>query len=63
MRTFRIPVYWQMAGHIEIEAHSIEEALKEFDRDIDEYDLPSESIYITDSFTRESDEFCIESSI
>ena len=52
-----------MAGHIEIEAHSIEEALKEFDRDIDEYDLPSESIYITDSFTRESDEFCIESSI
>lgn len=54
---YKIPVYWQLSGIIEVEANSLQEAIEEFDRnehgDGVSYDLPEEgSLYIDGSFER-----------
>ena len=59
MRTFKIPVSWEMFGLIEIEANSIEEAVRIFDEQSDDLSLP-EGDYIDSSFQRQSEDDCKE---
>ena len=59
MITFKIPVTWEVYGTIDIEANSLEEAIKQFDeieRNGEGYQLPSNNSYIDGSFNRELDE-------
>lgn len=51
---YKIPVSWQCCGTITVEATSMAEAIQIFDRDIDEYPLPTDEDYIGDSFMRET---------
>ena len=60
VKTFKIPVSWELYGYVEIEADSIEEAINIFDAEIDDWDLPSNSSYVDGSFNRESEDFCKE---
>ena len=55
MQWFKIPVSWECYGVIQLEAETIEEAIKIFDRDIDEFDLPDAN-YVDGSFDRDSEE-------
>lgn len=50
---YEIPVSWGCFGIVTIEATSMQEAINTFDREAEEYPLPAESDYITESFTRE----------
>ena len=36
MKTYKIGVVWQMYGYVEVEANSLEEAVKELDWDSDD---------------------------
>ncbi len=53
-KVLKIPVTWKMYGYVEVEGDSIEEALKNFRRDEDEYDLP-DGEYVDGSFTLSDD--------
>ena len=46
MKTYKIPVIWQMAGFCTIKAESLEDAIEE----AQDEPLPSDSSYIEDSF-------------
>jgi hypothetical protein len=50
MRTYQIPVVWEMSGLVEVEAESLEEAIGIFWKNQDNYDLPKDQDYINDSF-------------
>jgi hypothetical protein len=52
---FTIPVEWSVYSTVEIEAESLEEAVKIFDNTINEIPLPRNSDYIDGSFQR-----CVE---
>ena len=59
MKKFKIPVTWEVYGTINIEANSLEEAIKQFDeieRNGEGHNLPLENYYIDGSFNREEDE-------
>lgn len=56
MKTYSIPVTWEMYGTVEIEAESIEKAVEIFDRQIDDIPLPLEKDYVDASFRREDAE-------
>lgn len=62
MNKYKIPVSFEVLCTIEIEANSLEEAIKEFDKYEEEvgYELPHHDgwEYIDRSFKREDDEFC-----
>jgi hypothetical protein len=59
MKTFKIPVIWEMGGYINIEAETLDEAIKKFDEEWDKYPLPEDTeFYIDGSFQREDDEIC-----
>lgn len=60
MRTFRIPVSWEMFATVEIEAESIEKALQIFDETESDMGLPEDGDYIDSSFKRQSNSDCIE---
>ena len=49
MKTYRVPVVYQMYGHIEIDAASIEDAVKK----VEDYclPLPTDAEYVEGSFT------------
>ena len=49
METFKIPVEWSVYATVEIEAESLEEAIRIFDETIDDYP-PTDPDYIDDSF-------------
>ena len=49
---FKIPVEWSVYSFVEIEAESIEEAVKIFDETEEEIPLPTEAEYIEGSFQR-----------
>lgn len=55
-KIFKIPVEWSVYATVEIEAESLEEAVKIFDETIDEIPLPTDCDYIDDSFKRCSQE-------
>lgn len=46
---YEIPVSWGCFGIVTIEATSMQEAINTFDREAEEYPLPAESDYITES--------------
>lgn len=56
MKTFEIPVRWEMYGAVEIEAGSLQEAIGIFDETIDDIKLPEEKNYVNNSFRREDEE-------
>lgn len=65
-KTFKIPVFWQMYGNVEIEAETLEEAIEIFDKEEKEgegYSLPLESDYVDGSFEREDIDFIKEINI
>lgn len=51
-KTFKIPVEWSVYATVEIEAESLEEAVKIFDKTEDEIPLPTDNDYIDGSFKR-----------
>lgn len=60
-KIFNIPVTWEVWGTVQIEAESLEEAIKIFDKEEKEgigYSLPLNSEYVDGSFRREDEEFC-----
>ena len=53
MKTYKIPVVWQMYGHIEVEAESLDEAKERiYDSRIG---LPDDGSYIEDSMEIDKD--------
>ena len=55
--TFYLPVTYEMSGFVEVEAESIEEAIKIFDKMEDEghgFELPNDSEYTDGSFALSS---------
>lgn len=53
MEKFKIPVTWEVAGFVEVEADTIEEAIDKFDNEIiDTCELPEPGAYIDGSFDR-----------
>lgn len=60
MKTFKIPISWEVYSYQEVEANSLEEALQIFDENMDDYSLPTDADYVDGSYQRESYEFCEE---
>lgn len=60
MKTFKIPVSWEMYGYVDIEAETLEEALNSFDNSAHAIDLPSCQNYVDGSFEREEDIYFIK---
>jgi hypothetical protein len=50
MKTFKIPVEWSNYGTVEIEAETLEDALKMFHEKEDEIELPDDEDYMDGSF-------------
>ncbi len=48
MKTYKIPCVWEVYGHLEIEAESLEDAIEIAEND--DTNLPVESCYIEGSF-------------
>ena len=48
MKTYKIGVVWQMYGYVEVEANSLEEAVKKVERARGE--LPEDASYVDGSF-------------
>ena len=57
MKTWKIPVTWEMSGIIEIEAETLDQAIDIFDKDNDFFELPIDTEYYIDgSFNRDEEE-------
>lgn len=56
MKTFKIPVTWEVYGVVEIEAETLDEAIKIFDDTEDQIGLPTDWDYVDASFRREDEE-------
>ncbi len=55
VKTYKVPISYEMYGYVEVEASSIEEAIeKAWD---DDYDLPEDSHYVDDSWRVEEEIF------
>lgn len=54
-KIFKLPVEWASYGTIEIEAESLEDALKIFCKTENEIELPTERDYIDGSFKMSTD--------
>lgn len=50
MKTYKIGVVWQMYGYVEVEANSLEEAVKEVEDGGGDMPLPMDGEYIEGSF-------------
>ena len=57
MKTWKIPVSWELSGIQEVEAETLEEAIKKFDSDNDDYGLP-EGDYVDGSYRRDDFDVC-----
>ena len=56
-RKIKLPVTWSVCGIVEIEAPSIEEAVKRFNDTIDDIPLPEDGqVYVEGSFELTSDD-------
>jgi len=56
MKTFKIPVSWEMCSFIKVEANSLSEAIAHAVKHEDEYELPTDGNYIDASFKIETEE-------
>ena len=63
MKTWKIPVTWEVFGTVEIEAESLDEAMQIFDETEDEISLPLYPEYVDASFKREDEEACFANNI
>lgn len=52
----KVAVTWSMCGYVDIEADTMEEAMKKFNETSDEIDLPTDSEYVDGSFMLSSDD-------
>ena len=50
MKTYRVPVVYQMFGYVEMEADSIDDAVKKVHNNIDSIPLPNDADYVEGSF-------------
>ena len=50
MKTFEIPVVWQMSGVVKVQGTSLEDAMNTFNRNVGDYPLPKNGHYVEDSF-------------
>lgn len=50
MKKYKLPVTWEMCGYVEVEANTIEEAMKTFDETSDDIPLPNDGEYVDSSF-------------
>ena len=50
MKTYKVPVVFQMYGHVEIDANSIDEAIKLVENDHGDQPLPTDADYVEGSF-------------
>lgn len=48
-KTFRLPVTWEVCGFVNVTAESLEEAVQDFNENVDEYELP-DSEYVDGTF-------------
>ena len=55
-KTFKIPVTWEVCRFVNVSAETIEDAIKDFKENIDEYELPDYSDYVDGSFTLSTNE-------
>lgn len=55
-KTFKIPVTWEVCGFVNVSAETIEDAIKDFKENIDEYELPDYPDYVDGSFALSTDE-------
>lgn len=58
MKTFKIPVSWQVYSIIDIEAETLEEAIAKFDEkeeSDEDWPLPTDSEYMDGTFHRENE--------
>lgn len=63
-KIFKIPVCWEVSGFVEVEADSMENAIRKFDEEIiDQCELPTETTYIDGSFQRSMDDLPIEDAV
>lgn len=56
MAKFYLPVTWEVCGIVEIEAETLEDAVKYFDENTTQIDTPSEEYYVDGSFRLSSDD-------
>ena len=52
----KIAVIWEMCGFIEVEGNTIEEAMRNFENNPDEYELPRDGEYVDGSFVLSTDD-------
>jgi hypothetical protein len=50
MKTYKVPVVYQMFGYVEMEADSIDDAVKKVHNNIDSIPLPYDADYVEGSF-------------
>jgi hypothetical protein len=50
MKTYKVPVVFQMYGYVEMEAESIDDAVKKVHNNIDIIPLPADASYVEGSF-------------
>ena len=50
MKTYKVPVVYQMFGYVEMEADSIDNAVKKVHNNIDSIPLPNDADYVEGSF-------------
>ena len=56
-KTFKMPVTWEVCGFVNVEADSIEDAIQEFKKNSDCYELPiNDCEYVEGSFELSTDE-------
>ena len=55
-KTFKMPVTWEVCGFVNVEADSIEDAIQEFKKNSDCYELPNDPQYVEDSFCLSDDD-------
>ena len=56
MKTWKIPVTWEVYGVVRIEAETLDDAIKLFDETENDLPLPTENDYVDGSFARDRDE-------
>jgi hypothetical protein len=50
MKTYKVPVVWQMYGYVEMPANSIDEAVKKVENGYGDVPLPADADYVEGSF-------------
>lgn len=52
----KLPVVWTMAGYVDVDADTLEEAMDKFNREMDHIKLPQDGTYVDGSFALATDD-------